>query len=65
MTYTAPGFVPVTQKILDDAETYARALYNVPDDFEGTAMQWLQARTQATLDGIEAMFERAAEEGIT
>lgn len=65
MTYGVGGLVPVTQKILDDAEADARAIYGVPIDWDGTAHEWLQMRTRATLDRIEAMYERAAEEGIT
>ena len=59
MSYTAPGYVPVTQRIIEEAEADARAHYGVPDDYEGSAMQWLQARTRRTLDRLEALFMQA------
>jgi hypothetical protein len=51
--YTSPGYVPVTQQTLDDAEADARAIYGVPDDWAGTANDWLVARITASIEDME------------
>jgi hypothetical protein len=54
--------VPVTQQTLDDAEADARAIYGVPEDFEGTAHDWMAQRIAASIDAIENLYVIAAME---
>ena len=60
--FTSPGMVPVNQQILDEAEADARAFYGVPDDWQGSALSWLQDRTRRTLDRLENLYAVAAME---
>ncbi len=57
---TSPGLVPVTQQTLDDAEADARAIYGVPDEFEGSAHDWMAQRIAASIDAIENLYVVAA-----
>ncbi len=54
--------IPITQAIIDEAEADARAIYGVPDSWEGSAMTWLQDRTRRTLDRLENLYVVAAME---
>jgi hypothetical protein len=60
--YTSPGMVPVTPELLAEAEADARAIYGVPEDFEGTAHDWMAQRIAASIDAIENLYVIAAME---
>lgn len=60
MKYLGSGRIPVSQGLLDEAEADARAIYGVPDDFEGTAHDWMAQRIATSIDAIEHLYVVAA-----
>ena len=60
--YTGPGMIPISAELLAELEADARAIYGVPDDWQGSAMSWLQDRTRRTLDRIENLYAVASME---
>lgn len=53
---------PMSDEERAQFEVNARALYNVPDDYEGTALEWLRSNTMRAIENISALFMRAEAE---
>ena len=60
--YTSTGMIPFSQAMADEAEADARAIYGVPEEFEGTAHDWMAQRIAASIDAIENLYVVAAME---